>query len=186
MLRNVLIVFGPIVGMLLLLAVLISNGYNEDGRVVTVSIDDDDGPPDLVEPPEPPAPPSPPGIAQEGASWVAQLGSENLIMIAGSSQRSSRECQPGAKVAVMGNSNSVALTAECEAVLVTGNANRITAESVRKVLLVGNGNSIAAEKVGAVKYRGNGNRIEYGEGLDGRAPEFSGMGRSNQLTRRDD
>ena len=234
MFRNVLIVLGPIFGMVLLLTLLLpsEDDKDSDNQVVSFSYSDDD---DAPEPPQPPQPPEPfadsdstPDIPkaievrlekaqaklekahalqgvedwietmaekleegiEEGLEgkdgWAAELRGGNVVLVAGTSQNTTRTCNGETKVVVLGNSNNVTLAGECEAVAVTGNSNRVKIETTQKLAMLGNSNTGLADKVATVYLRGNSNSIRYKSGLDGVEPKLDAEGNGNAIRRATD
>ncbi len=116
--------------------------------------------------------------------FSANIGSGKVILVAGTSQNSSRECGEDTKVAVLGNSNHVTLTGKCAAVAATGNSNFVTVEHAEKVAVIGNSNVVKVDKVGKVYFRGNSNRVDYSESLHGDSPTNDAAGNNNVLARK--
>ncbi|MEM7677842.1 MAG: DUF3060 domain-containing protein [Myxococcota bacterium] len=140
----------------------------EDDNDMTIVIDDDDFSFDFD--------------FDQLPKWAAELGSGGVVLIAGNSQKTVRDCSKDTMVAVMGNSNTVTLRKKCKSVKIVGNSNVIKFSSAQQVVAMGNSNSVNGEKTGEIYVRGNGNSVRYEEG----SPKLDEKGNGNDIRKVDD
>ena len=121
---------------------------------------------------------------KERGGFAAELGSGKVLLVAGTSQNTTRECTGETKVAVLGNSNHVTLKGRCGAVAATGNSNVVKVEQAEKVAVIGNSNVVKTNLVNQVYFRGNANRVDYKGTISGEGkPELDSAGNNNVLAR---
>ena len=80
------------------------------------------------------------------------------------------DCGKERSVAVNGSGGNFTFTGTCESVTVTGEANKLTIESVKSIRVDGAKNSLQIGAVDRISVNGSDNTVKYRKGLPGPSP----------------
>lgn len=89
----------------------------------------------------------------------------------------------GRDVVVSGSDGVIIVSGGCGTLTIEGQRNRVQCDRVRVIEISGSENQMIAGSVGKGEVSGNGNTVSWGDGFDGREPEFESTGEGNSISR---
>lgn len=91
----------------------------------------------------------------------------------------------GRDVVVSGSYSKIRILGQCQNLTVTGEGNRIEADTVQQARISGYGNTTSIRNLGGATLAGDKNRIDWKNGIDGNSPKVKDLGIDNLVDRKE-